>query len=156
MRRHNRHTNLHLQEVTHRDNSHINQCVWWVAYFRNYCSGVKSYQSVSAVGDAQAQRTDGGRIVLFRPQRNAARMANGADRMLMPPPPEELFMQAVTEVVRDNQVTHLVSTLPHNRVAPRRSRCGMRKALEAPAMRRGPAIERHISRQKAALDWLDL
>lgn len=51
----------------------------------------------------KAQRTESGHIVLFRPQRNAARMADGAGRMLMPPPTEELFMRAVSEVVLDNQ-----------------------------------------------------
>ncbi len=51
----------------------------------------------------QALRTAGGRIVIFRPEMNAARMASGAAKMLMPAPPEELFLRAVQEVVRSNQ-----------------------------------------------------
>lgn len=50
----------------------------------------------------KAQRSADGSIVLFRPQENAARMAQGADRLTMPAPPEELFMEAVTSVVRAN------------------------------------------------------
>ena len=52
----------------------------------------------------QAQRSAKGRIVLFRPDRNADRMRDGAARMLMPAPPAELFMRAVREVVAANQV----------------------------------------------------
>lgn len=51
----------------------------------------------------QALRTAGGRIVIFRPEMNAARMASGAAKMLMPAPSEELFLRAVQEVVRSNQ-----------------------------------------------------
>ena len=41
--------------------------------------------------------------MIFRPEMNAARMASGAAKMLMPAPPEELFLRAVQEVVRSNQ-----------------------------------------------------
>lgn len=51
----------------------------------------------------QAQRSAKDRIVIFRPQRNAARMAAGADRMSMPEVPEELFVDAVRQVVAANQ-----------------------------------------------------
>lgn len=42
--------------------------------------------------------------MLFRPDRNADRMRDGAARMLMPAPPAELFIRAVREVVAANQV----------------------------------------------------
>ena len=51
----------------------------------------------------QAQRSESGRIVLFRPHRNAARMAAGADRMSMPEVPAELFVEAVRQTVEANQ-----------------------------------------------------
>ncbi|KDD73849.1 hypothetical protein H632_c1787p0 [Helicosporidium sp. ATCC 50920] len=51
----------------------------------------------------KAQRSAKGRIVLFRPLENARRMADGADRLLMPPPPEDLFLEAVESVVRANK-----------------------------------------------------
>ena len=51
----------------------------------------------------QAQRSEKGRIVLFRPDRNAARFAAGADRMSMPPVPAELFVDAVRQTVAANQ-----------------------------------------------------
>merc|ERR1719401_2151764 len=42
----------------------------------------------------KAQRTDAGEIVLFRPDRNAARMAAGAERLGMPPVPTDIFVSA--------------------------------------------------------------
>eukprot|EP00208_Stichococcus_sp_RCC1054_P006688 CAMPEP_0206139414 /NCGR_PEP_ID=MMETSP1473-20131121/5915_1 /ASSEMBLY_ACC=CAM_ASM_001109 /TAXON_ID=1461547 /ORGANISM="Stichococcus sp, Strain RCC1054" /LENGTH=434 /DNA_ID=CAMNT_0053533199 /DNA_START=157 /DNA_END=1461 /DNA_ORIENTATION=+ len=51
----------------------------------------------------KALRTAEGRIVIFRPEMNAARMASGAAKMLMPAPPQEMFIRAVQEVVRSNQ-----------------------------------------------------
>jgi branched-chain amino acid aminotransferase len=43
------------------------------------------------------------RIVLFRPDRNAARMAAGAERMAMPPVPSQLFVRAVERTVAANR-----------------------------------------------------
>ena len=43
------------------------------------------------------------RSVLFRPTENARRMAVSAKRLLMPPPPEALFLRACKEVVRKNE-----------------------------------------------------
>ena len=40
-----------------------------------------------------------GRAYVFRPDQNAARMARTAERLLMAPPPEELFLRAVTDAV---------------------------------------------------------
>ena len=51
----------------------------------------------------KAQRSAKGRIVLFRPDQNAARMADGAARLSMPAPPTDLFVGAVQQIVRDNQ-----------------------------------------------------
>lgn len=51
----------------------------------------------------KAQRTHKDRIVLFRPESNAARMEDGAVRMCMPPVPRELFVDAVKNVVRANR-----------------------------------------------------
>lgn len=48
------------------------------------------------------RRKDGG-VNLFRPDRNAKRMKNSAERLLMPGYPEEDFIKAVKEVVRANQ-----------------------------------------------------
>ena len=49
----------------------------------------------SAFEGMKAQRTPAGDIVLFRPDQNAARLAAGAQRLSMPPVPEELFVRAV-------------------------------------------------------------
>lgn len=39
-----------------------------------------------------------GRVVLFRPDCNAQRMHEGAERLSMVPPPEDLFLDAVKQV----------------------------------------------------------
>tara|TARA_B100002052_G_C15886113_1_gene601610 strand:- start:2538 stop:3551 length:1014 start_codon:yes stop_codon:yes gene_type:complete len=51
----------------------------------------------------KAQRADDGSIVLFRPERNAARFSDGAKRLGMPPVPENIFIDAVESVVRENE-----------------------------------------------------
>ena len=53
----------------------------------------------------KAQRSVNGGIVLFRPERNAARLQDGARRLGMPPVPEEMFINAIAV-----SYTHL--TLP--------------------------------------------
>merc|ERR1719419_1996913 len=50
----------------------------------------------------KAYRTSKGRIVVFRPQMNAKRLAGGAERFLMPPVPEGLFLAALGWAVRAN------------------------------------------------------
>lgn len=50
----------------------------------------------------KASRTPDGRILLFRPEENAARMAYGAGRMCMPAPPKDLFLDAVRQTVLAN------------------------------------------------------
>jgi len=50
----------------------------------------------------KAYRTAKGRIVLFRPQKNAQRFADGARRLLMPPVPTQLFLEACSMAVREN------------------------------------------------------
>ncbi|MBR5980258.1 MAG: branched-chain amino acid aminotransferase, partial [Oscillospiraceae bacterium] len=50
----------------------------------------------------KARKTADGRIIIFRPDRNAARMKDSCERMAMPPYPEDLFLKAVDDVVRAN------------------------------------------------------
>lgn len=50
----------------------------------------------------KAFRTAKDRIVLFRPQKNALRLADGARRLLMPPVPQQMFMEACSMAVRAN------------------------------------------------------
>ncbi|MBG9982795.1 branched-chain amino acid aminotransferase [Aerococcaceae bacterium DSM 111020] len=51
----------------------------------------------------KAYRTKDGSVQLFRVDQNAARMARSAEKVMLPPYPEEDFVQAVHEVVRANQ-----------------------------------------------------
>jgi branched-subunit amino acid aminotransferase/4-amino-4-deoxychorismate lyase len=47
----------------------------------------------------KAQRSAKGRVVLFRPDKNAERFAAGAARMSMPAVPQDMFVEAVKSVV---------------------------------------------------------
>ncbi|XP_062020635.1 branched-chain-amino-acid aminotransferase 6-like [Rosa rugosa] len=51
----------------------------------------------------KATRTEDGRIMLFRPQENALRMKMGAERMCMPSPSVEQFVDAVKQTVLANK-----------------------------------------------------
>lgn len=51
----------------------------------------------------KANRTEDGRILLFRPEQNATRMRHGAERMCMPSPSIEQFVDAVKETVSANK-----------------------------------------------------
>ncbi|MFT6867783.1 MAG: branched-chain amino acid aminotransferase [Cyclobacteriaceae bacterium] len=48
----------------------------------------------------KAYRGKDGAILVFRPEANAKRLIISAERMCMPPVPEELFMQAMTELLK--------------------------------------------------------
>mgnify|MGYP001207942150 FL=1 len=50
----------------------------------------------------KAQRTRDGRVMLFRPRDNAARLRRSAARLLMAEVPEDLFMKGVIETVKAN------------------------------------------------------
>ncbi|KAJ9525110.1 hypothetical protein QJQ45_017329 [Haematococcus lacustris] len=50
----------------------------------------------------KAQRSHKDRIVVFRPDRNAERLHQGAERLIMPPVPKDMFIDAVTATVRAN------------------------------------------------------
>lgn len=50
----------------------------------------------------KAQHSARGRTVIFRPSLNAERFAAGAERLCMPPVPEQQFVEAVKSVIRSN------------------------------------------------------
>lgn len=66
------------------------------------CAGVLQYAQTAFEG-LKAYTTQGGRIVTFRPDLNAERMAQSAERLEMPPLPEGMFLRAVKEVVAANR-----------------------------------------------------
>ena len=65
------------------------------------CAGVLQYAQTIFEG-MKAYTTEDGRIVVFRPDLNAKRMADSAKRLEMPVFPEEKFVDAVAQVVRAN------------------------------------------------------
>lgn len=59
-------------------------------YGQSVFEGMKAYRSVK------------GRIVTFRPTQNASRMQDGAKRLVMALPPQDLFLRGVEETVKAN------------------------------------------------------
>lgn len=51
----------------------------------------------------KAYRTDDDRILMFRPEENALRMTQGAERMSMPTPDVDTFVSAVKQTVLANK-----------------------------------------------------
>lgn len=65
------------------------------------CAGVLQYAQTCFEG-LKAYTTEDGHIVCFRPDLNAKRMHDSAERLEMPPFPEDRFIQAVVDVVKAN------------------------------------------------------
>ncbi len=65
------------------------------------CAGILHYCQEVFEG-LKAYTTKEGDIVCFRPDLNAARMADSARRLVMPPFPEDRFVDAVKQVVKAN------------------------------------------------------
>ena len=65
------------------------------------CAGVLQYAQTIFEG-MKAYTTEDGRIVVFRPDLNAARMADSARRLEMPPFPEDRFVDAIVKTVEAN------------------------------------------------------
>lgn len=66
------------------------------------CAGVLQYAQTIFEG-MKAYTTEDGRIVTFRPDLNAARMADSARRLVMPAFPEDRFVDAVIQTVAANK-----------------------------------------------------
>ena len=69
----------------------LNECACVFHYCQACFEGLKAYT------------TEDGRIVCFRPDLNAARMADSCRRLQMPPFPEDKFVEAVEKVVKANE-----------------------------------------------------
>ena len=65
------------------------------------CAGVLQYAQTAFEG-LKAYTTVDGRIVTFRPDLNAERLANSARRLEMPVFPKEKFLDALDQVVKAN------------------------------------------------------
>ncbi|KAL7594369.1 hypothetical protein Lser_V15G27869 [Lactuca serriola] len=66
------------------------------------CAGVLNYGQGLFEG-LKAYRTEDDNILLFRPEENAKRMIMGAERMCMPSPSVDQFIQAVKDTVLANE-----------------------------------------------------
>ena len=68
----------------------LNECACVFQYAQTVFEGLKAYT------------TQDGHIVCFRPDLNASRMIDSAERLVMPPFPEDRFLDAVKQVVKAN------------------------------------------------------
>ncbi|MCQ2500357.1 MAG: branched-chain amino acid aminotransferase [Lachnospiraceae bacterium] len=68
----------------------INECAGVLQYAQTCFEGLKAYTTVD------------GRIVVFRPDLNDARLKDSCDRLRIPALPEGMFIKSVEEVVRAN------------------------------------------------------
>lgn len=69
----------------------LNECAGILQYCQEVFEGLKAY------------KTEDGRTVTFRPDMNAKRMIDSAKRLEMPPVSEEMFLEAVDQVVAANK-----------------------------------------------------
>ena len=67
----------------------------------NECAGVLQYAQTCFEG-MKAYTTEDGKIVCFRPDLNAARMAQSCERLKMPVFPEDKFVEAIVQTVKAN------------------------------------------------------
>jgi len=77
--------------LTKDDTVVISECACVLQYAQTCFEGLKAY------------KTKENKIVCFRPNLNAKRMADSAKRLEMPPFPEDRFMEAVKQVVKANR-----------------------------------------------------
>lgn len=77
-------------ELTSDDMISLSECAGVLQYAQTVFEGLKAYT------------TEDGRIVCFRPDLNASRMADSAARLEMPVFPEDRFVQAVVDTVKAN------------------------------------------------------
>ena len=74
----------------HRHTLHVSECGGIFHYCQEVFEGLKAYTA------------EDGSIVCFRPDMNAERMYNSAQRLEMPPFPKDKFVEAVKQVVSAN------------------------------------------------------
>lgn len=77
--------------ITQDPNITLNECACVFQYAQTIFEGLKAYT------------TEDGHIVCFRPDLNAARLNDSAERLKMPTLPEGRFVEAVKEVVKANE-----------------------------------------------------
>ena len=76
--------------LTTDENIVMNECACVLQYAQTCFEGMKAYKTVD------------GKVVCFRPDLNAKRMADSCRRLEMPVFPEDKFVEAVVEVVKKN------------------------------------------------------
>ena len=77
-------------ELTDDENITMNECACVLQYAQTCFEGMKAYETVD------------GHVVIFRPDMNAQRMFDTAQRLEMQPYPQDKFIDAVEQVVKAN------------------------------------------------------
>jgi branched-chain amino acid aminotransferase len=76
--------------LTENENITMNECACVLQYAQTCFEGMKAYETVD------------GHVVIFRPDMNAQRMFDTAQRLEMQPYPQDKFVEAVEQVVKAN------------------------------------------------------
>lgn len=76
--------------LTEDPNIVMNECAGVLQYAQTVFEGLKAYETID------------GKIVIFRPDLNAARLKSSAERLEMPVYPEDKFVEAVKKTVKAN------------------------------------------------------
>lgn len=71
-------------------------------YLRVHVGATALHYGQSAFEGLKAFAHEDNKVYLFRPDENAKRMQSSADRIMMAPIPEDMFMEACKKVVQDN------------------------------------------------------
>lgn len=78
-------------EITTDSNVVLNECAGVLQYAQTVFEGLKAYTTVD------------GKTVVFRPDLNAQRLIQSAERLMIPPVSQEQFLDAVKKVVKANE-----------------------------------------------------
>lgn len=78
-------------QLTTDENIVLNECAGVLQYAQTVFEGLKAYTTVD------------GRTVVFRPDLNAERLIQSAERLIIPPVSKEQFLDAVQKVVKANE-----------------------------------------------------
>jgi branched-chain amino acid aminotransferase len=71
-------------------------------YMKVHVGATALHYGQSAFEGLKAFAHEDNKVYLFRPEENAKRMQSSADRVMMAPIPEDMFVEACKKVVRDN------------------------------------------------------
>ena len=90
----------HMFRVDYRDGKWINPKIIPYDYLKVSPASQTLHYGVSVFEGMKAYKLPSGETALFRPLENQKRLNRSADRLCMPPLPEEIFMEGLTQLLK--------------------------------------------------------